>query len=113
VLPGGDVLVLDRTDGRVTHFSRDGTVIGTSGAKGTGGLGTFQNPVRLSVGHGTANQVAVLDAEGKQVQFFRVPARPDTLTAPRRKIALNGTASSPRPFVDLVRRVEIKSPEEA
>ncbi len=104
VLPGGDFLVLDRTDGRVTHFSRDGTVIGTFGAKGTGGPGTFQNPVRLSVGHGMTDQVAVLDAEGTQVQFFRVPARPDTLTAPRRRLALNGTASFPRPFVDLVRR---------
>jgi len=104
VLPGGDFLVLDRSDGRITHFSREGSVIGTFGAKGAGGPGTFRNPIRLSVGHGATDRVAVLDAEGKKVQLFQVPARPDTLTAPPRKLSLEGTASSPRAFVDLVRR---------
>ena len=104
VLPGGDFLVLDREDGRITHFSQEGSVIGTFGAKGAGGAGTFRDPTHLSVAHGASNHIAVLDAEGKQVQTFRVPARPDTLSAPPRKLSLQGTTSSPRPFVDLVRR---------
>ncbi len=54
--------------------------------------------------HGASNHVAVLDAGSKQVQRFRVPARPDTLTAPSRKLSLQDTLSSPRSFVDLVRR---------
>ena len=104
VLPGGDFLVLDREDGRITHFTREGGVIGTFGARGTGGPGMFKDPIRLSVGHGTPDQVAVLDGEGKQVQFFRVPTRPDTLTASPRKLGLEASVSSPRPFVDLVRQ---------
>lgn len=104
VLPGGDFLVLDRNDGRISHFSPEGAVIGTFGAKGAGGEGTFQEPTRLSVVLGTSDQVAVLDAKGKQVQHFKVPARPDTLTASPRELSLQGTASSPQPFVDLVRR---------
>ncbi|HKL88794.1 MAG TPA: hypothetical protein VJ884_07285, partial [Salinibacter sp.] len=106
VLPGGDFLVLDREDGRITHFSRDGSVIGTFGAKGAGGAGTFQEPSHLSVAHGASDHIAVLDADGQQVQTFRVPARPDTLSAPPRKLSLQGTADSPRRFVDLARRAD-------
>lgn len=106
VLPGGDFLVLDREDGRITHFARDGSVIGTFGAKGNGGGGTFRDPTHLSVGHGASDQVAVLDAESGQVQLFRVPARPDTLSAPPRQFGIRGPASFPRPFIDLVRRPE-------
>lgn len=104
VLPGGDFLVLDREDGRITHFARDGSVIGTFGAKGRGGGGTFRDPTHLSVGHGATTQVAVLDAEGKQVQLFRVPARPDTLSSPPRQLGIRGGDSFQRPFADLVRR---------
>lgn len=97
VLQNGDFLIANRDDSRVTHFKRDGTVVGTFGGEGRSGRGVFGEAGRLSVGGPAQDHVAVLDIDRKQVQIFRAPmeATESSYQAPQLQLRAASAASLP------------------